>query len=188
MKKISFSIFVVFMTMLGVKAQTYFNIGGGYFGQTVTYPGLVIEAEMEKMFSENVSIPIRLDMGFYNHPRYHTGAFIDLNVGFRQYFKSGFFLEEGIGAGVLTYFLNSDAVYEVDDSGLVSEGSRTNPVDFMPSITLGLGYNLTKDSGKQNLIWLRPKVYWQVPHKTLSTYNFALQVGFTHTIKVKGIK
>ena len=183
MKKIYISIMVVFLTTLGAAAQTHFNIGGGYFGQTISYPGIVIEAEREKMFSENVSIPIRLDLGFYNHPRYHAGAFIDLNVGFRQYFKSGFFLEEGIGAGVLAYFLNSDGVYKVDDSGLVSEASRANPVDFMPSITLGLGYNLTKDSGKQNLIWLRPKVSWQAPHKTLSTYNFALQVGFTHTIK-----
>jgi len=185
MKKLYISIMVIFLTTLGAAAQTYFNLGGGYFGQTVSYPGLVLEAEREQMFSENVSIPIRLDLGFYSHPRYHNGAFLDLNVGFRQYFKSGFFLEEGIGAGVLASFLNSDEVYRVDDSGLVSEGSRTNPVDFMPSITLGLGYNLTKDSGKQNLIWVRPKLYWQAPHKTVSTYNFALQVGFTHTIKSK---
>ena len=185
MKKIYISIMLVFMTMTVVKAQTHFNIGGGYFGQTVSYPGIVLEAEREQMFSENVSIPIRLDLGFYSHPRYHNGLFLDLNAGFRQYFKSGFFVEEGIGAGVLAYFLHSDEVFQVDDSGLVSEASRANTVDFMPSITLGLGYNLTQDSGKQNLIWLRPKVYWQAPHKTLSTYNFALQVGFTHTIKTK---
>jgi len=182
MKKIYISIMVVFMTTLGASAQTHFNIGGGYFGQNITYPGFVLEAEREQMFSENVSIPIRLDLGFYSHPRYHNALFFDLNAGFRHYFKSGFFLEESIGAGVLASFLNSDEVYKVDDSGLVSEASRANPVDFMPSITLGLGYNLTQDSGKQNLIWVRPKVYWQAPHKTLSTYNFALQVGFTHTI------
>ena len=182
MKKIYISIMVVFLTTLGAAAQTHFNIGGGYFGQNITYPGFVLEAEREQMFSEFVSIPIRLDLGFYSHPRYHNALFLDLNAGFRRYFKSGLFLEESIGIGVMQSFLHSDAVYKVDDSGQVSDATRANPVDFMPSITLGLGYNLTQASGKQNLIWMRPKVYWQVPHKTTSTYNFALQVGFTHTI------
>ena len=94
-------------------------------------------------------------------------------------------MEESVGIGVLETFLQSDAVYTVDDAGNVSEDSRANPPVFMPSITLGIGYNLTNGSGKQNLIWLRPKLYWEVPHWELSTYAFALQVGFTHTISSK---
>lgn len=185
MKKIYITIIGIFISIAGINAQTHLNIGGGYFGQNITYPGFVLEAEMEQMFSENASIPVRLDLGFNFHPRHSTSLFLDLNIGFRRYFKSGLFLEESIGIGVLKTYVQSDAVYKVDDSGNVSEASRANPVDFMPSLTLGIGYNLTQGSGKQNLIWLRPKVYWQVPHKTLSTYNFALQVGFTHTIKSK---
>ena len=185
MKKIYITIIGIFIAVVGVNAQTNLNIGGGYFGQTVTHPGFVLEAELEHMFSENASIPIRLDAGYYVHPRNHTGLFLDLNAGFRRYFNSGLFLEESVGIGVLQSFLHSDAVYKVDDSGIVSEASRVNPAQFMPSLTLGIGYNLTQGSGKQNLIWLRPKLYWQVPHKTLSTYNFAVQVGFTHTINTK---
>lgn len=182
MKKIYITIVGIFMAMLGLDAQTNLNIGGGYFGKQATYPGMVLEAELEHMFSEQASLPLRLDMGFYAHPRQSTGIFLDLNAGFRRYFKSGFFLEESVGVGVLETFLHSDAVYTVDDTGNVSETSRANPPQFMPSITLGLGYNLTQGSGKQNLIWLRPKLYWEVPHKTVSNYSFALQVGFTHTI------
>lgn len=185
MKKLYIFALSLFALSLGATAQTNFNIGGGYFGQTVTYPGLVIEAEVEKMFSENASLPIRVDLGFFVHPRHSYGLFLDLNAGFRRYYKSGIFLEESIGVGVLQSFLHSDGVYSVDDSGEVSEASRAVPVDFMPSLTLGIGYNLTQGSGKQNLIWVRPKIYWQLPHKTESTYTFALQVGFTHTIKVK---
>jgi len=182
MKKISITIIAVIVAIVGLDAQTNVNIGGGYFGQNITYPGLVLEAEIEHMFSEQASLPIRLDVGFNVHPRYSTALFLDLNAGFRRYFKSGLFLEESVGVGVIESFLHSDAVYTVDDSGKVSEDSRANPPEFMPSITLGIGYNLTQGSGKQNLIWLRPKVYWQAPHKTVSTYNFALQIGFTHTI------
>jgi hypothetical protein len=185
MKKFIYIIIAICITSVGVDAQTNINIGGGYFGHTITYPGLVLEAELERMFSENASLPIRLDVGYYVHPRYNSGVFADLNAGFRRYYNSGLFLEESVGIGVLQSFLHSDAVYQVDDSGIVSEASRANPVAFMPSITLGIGYNLTQGSGKQNLIWLRPKIFWEVPHKTTSTYNFALQVGFTHTISTR---
>ena len=163
-------------------AQNRINLGGGYFGQTLSHPGVVLEFELEHSYSERASLPIRFDLGAYVHPRYHFGLFLDANAGFRQYFRSGLFVEEGIGAGIFQSWLHSDQVYEVDDAGSVHETSRINPPDFMPSLTLGLGYNLTGNSGKRNLIWLRPKIYWQVPHKTTSTYNFALQLGFTHTL------
>jgi hypothetical protein len=185
MKKLIYIIIAICITSVGVNAQTNINIGGGYFGQTATHPGFVIEAELEHMFSENASLPIRLDAGYYVHPRNHSGLFLDLNAGFRRYYKSGLFLEESVGVGILQSFLHSDAVYQVDDSGIVSEGSKAIPVEFMPSFTLGIGYNLTKGTGKQNLVWMRPKIYWQVPYKTLSAYNFAIQVGFTHTIRTK---
>ena len=185
MKKIFITIIGICIALAGLDAQVNVNIGGGYFGKHATYSGLVLEAEREYMFSEKASLPLRLDLGFYVQPRQSTGIFLDLNAGFRRYFKSGFFLEESVGVGVLETFLQSDAVYKVDDSGAVTEDSRANPPVFMPSLTLGIGYNLTKGSGKQNLIWLRPKVYWEVPHWELSTYSFAIQLGFTHTIKSK---
>lgn len=185
MKKIQYIAAVLLACSSIAFAQTRVNVGGGYFGHTLSYPGFVFEAELEKMFSENASIPIRADLGFYVHPRNQYGLFFDLNAGFRQYFNSGLFVEESIGAGVLQAFLSSDGVYEVDEEGVVSEGSVSIPMDFMPSLTLGIGYNLSQGSGKQNLIWMRPKLFWQIPHKTLSTYNFALQIGFTHTIKSK---
>jgi len=185
MKKINYIAAILIACSSLAFAQTRVNVGGGYFGQTLSYPGIVLEAELEKMFSENASIPIRADLGFYVHPRSQYGLFFDLNAGFRKYFNSGLFVEESIGVGILQAFLNSDGVYEVDDEGVVSEGSRSVPMDFMPSLTLGIGYNLTQGSGTQNLIWMRPKIFWQIPYKTQSAYNFALQIGFTHTIRSK---
>lgn len=182
MKKIYVIIIGIFVGLIGLDAQTHLNIGGGYFGKHGTYPGLVLEAEVEHMFSEKASLPLRIDMGLFVQPRHSTGVFLDLNAGFRRYFKSGLFLEESVGIGVLETFLQSDAVYQVDDAGNVSEDSRANPPVFMPSLTLGIGYNLTRGSGRQNLIWLRPKIYWEIPHWELSTYAFALQVGYTRTI------
>lgn len=165
--------------------QNRLNLGGGYFGQTLTYPGLVLEIESERVFSEKAALPIRLDLGFYVHERYNSGLFLDLNFGFRRYFNSGFYLEESMGFGILETFLNSDGTYEVDPDGNVSQTTSANPPDFMPSLTLGLGYDLTKNSEKRNMIWIRPKLSWQIPHKTSSQYFVALQIGFTHTIAIK---
>jgi hypothetical protein len=181
---------IIFVCSMALVAQSYaqqtrFNLGGGYFGNTVTHPGLVLEFESERIISDKASLPVRVDLGFYVHPRNHSGLFVDVSYGFRRYFKSGFFLEESIGFGILETFVNSDGTFSVDENGTATETSSANPPDFMPSITLGLGYNLTKDSGKSNLIWLRPKLSWQIPEKTSSVYHPAIQVGFTHTIATK---
>ena len=181
---------IIFACTLALAASSYaqqtrINAGGGYFGQTLTHPGIVLEIEAERAFSEKATLPVRLDLGFYSHPRNHSGLFLDVNYGFRRYFKSGFYLEESIGFGILETFLSSDGTYEVNENGTVTEVSPANPPDFMPSITLGLGYDLTKGAENRNLIWIRPKLYWQFPHKTSSQYMVALQVGFTHTIKTK---
>ena len=185
MKKIYLTIIMLTAIIAASKGQTRINAGGGYFGHTATHPGIVLEYEIERMYSEKASLPLRIDAGFYSHPRNHFGFFADVSLGFRRYFKSGLFLEESIGIGVLETAINSDGVYSVDDNGKVTGVSRFNPPDLMPSLTLGIGYNLTKSSGTQNLLWFRPKIYWQYPHKTSSTFNPAIQLGFTHTINTK---
>lgn len=163
-------------------SQSKFNLGAGYFGQTITHPGIVLECSYEKFYSEKVSLPLRLNLGFYSHPRNHNGLFLDINYGFRRHFKNGIFLEESIGIGVLETIINSDGVYEVDDNGNIDDASSFNEPDFSPSLTIGIGYNVTENQNKQNLIWIRPKIYWQIPHKTSSTFNPAIQLGYTYQI------
>jgi hypothetical protein len=174
-----FSILIALLTIFGTaRAQTHLNLGAGYFGHFATHPGLVLEGELETMYSEKASLPLRVDLGFYSHPRYHDGIFLDVNYGFRRYFQSGLFLEQSIGIGLLQTRINSDAVYNVDDSGNATETGRFYAPDIMPSLTLGIGYQLSA----QNKIWLRPKLFWQVPHKTSSNYHVAVQIGFTHQL------
>jgi hypothetical protein len=180
--------FIIFNLLLvlaasGTFAQRHFNVGGGYFGHTLTHPGLVVEVEWEQMYTEKASLPLFVGAGAYLHPRNHYGVFLEAGAGLRQYLPSGLFFEERMGLGVLQTFLHSDAVYEVDESGQVNEGSRSNQPDFMPSVSLGLGYNFSQGEGKQNLLWIRPKLYFQMPHKTFSNYHLALQVGYTFTLR-----
>ncbi len=174
-----FSIFIALLAFLpAIQAQTNLNVGAGYFGHFATHPGVVLEGEMETMYSEKASLPLRVDLGFYSHPRYHDGIFLEVNYGFRRYFKSGLYLEESIGLGLLQTRINSDAVYNVDESGKATETGRFYAPDIMPSLTLGIGYQLSE----QNQIWFRPKLFWQYPHKTSSNYHVAIQLGFSHQL------
>ena len=182
MKKIIFLFAIVSSATLG-SAQVRSNVGIGYFGQIISYPGAVLEYELEQQFGETSSLPLRIDLGFYVHPRHSNGFFLDVNYGLRKTYKNGFMIEESIGAGVMATMVNGDGTFEVDDDGMVREASPWNKPDFMPSITLGMGYNFTQKKEKLNMLWVRPKLYWQLPYKTSSVFHPALQVGFTHTIR-----
>lgn len=166
----------------GLMAQNQKIIGAGYFGNTVTYSGLVFEYEFNMVQNEKVSLPLRINSGFYVHKRYNTGVFAELSFGHRRQFKSGIFLEQYIGVGLIATFLNSDAVYSVDSQGNVAETSGYVATDFMPSLTLGIGYNLSKNTDKIKLLWLRPKIFWQYPHKTSSFYTPAIQIGYSFSL------
>jgi hypothetical protein len=181
---------IIALLLLGLTisaaAQVQMNIGAGYFGHTLTHPGVVLEAEIAGTNSPGVSLFGRTDLGGYTHPRHDAGIFLDMSFGMRREFKSGLFLEESIGLGVLESFVNSDGVYSVDDSGAVSAASRRNPLDLMPSISLGIGYNLTRHSSQSLLIWVRPKIFWQFPDRSISTtYVPVLQVGVTRAISIE---
>lgn len=161
-------------------AQSNLKAGLGYFGHTVSHPGGVLEVEWEQTFSERASLPLRLDVGYYHHPRNHNGLFLDAHVGLRQYTRSGFFWEESIGIGILQTMLNGeDGVFTVGEEGTVERASALNEPDLMPSLTLGLGFDLTHKQEKRTLIWLRPKLYWQYPQKLTSVYHVAVQAGFS---------
>lgn len=167
---------------LGAFGQMNKNIGGGYFGHTLTHPGIVLEFELEKKITEKMSLPFRFDLGYYRHPRNHDGLFFDFNFGSRRYFENGLFIEQSIGIGFLETIMNED-VFEVDDNGTVTSVSKFNEPDFMPSITLGLGYNMTKSKETLNALWIRPKIFWQVPHKSSAVFHPVVQFGFTHGLK-----
>ena len=181
MKRIHIIIIALFIS-LSAWSQDRLNLGAGYFGHFITHPGIVVQAEREFAYGTKASLPMGVNLGFYAHPRNHYGLFMDLQTGFRYYTPSGIFLEEMVGVGILQSFLHSDAVYTVSEEGEVGEGSRSYAPDFMPSVQLGLGYRFGDEEARRSMIWLRPKFYFQLPHKGLTTYHLAVQLGYTYSI------
>jgi hypothetical protein len=176
--------FLLFALLLGIvmtgSAQNRWSLGAGYFGQQITYPGVVVQLEYESFTNETLSMPLRLEAGFYNHNNRHNVATLDLHRGFRKYVTDQLFLEQGFGAGVMLSFYQGNLWYEHEDGNLTFF-TKTPVMDFMPSTTLGIGYNLSKDNTASRLLWCRSKISWQLFTRELSKPYFGLMIGYTHS-------
>jgi len=168
-------------SFLTVQAQQHHSLAVGYFGETLTYPGIVLEYDYELVQSDKVSLVSRSDLGYYNHPRNHQAFFIDQHLGLRRNIGKHMFIENSLGIGVMFPLLNAP-VYKVNEQGEVESSSKTMNPDFMPSFSMGIGYDFNS-SPQRDAVWIRPKVFWQYPYNTLPLPHIAIQIGFTHTLK-----
>jgi hypothetical protein len=183
MKRITFFLALVAGMNLAAMAQSRLSAGIAYYGENVDHPGVVVELEQEPFFTEGFSLPLRLDFGFHSNPDYNAWS-IDLHKGFRKYFKSGLFLEQSVGVGVIAKAYKSDYWYIDEYAQTVAHGNKA-VWGFMPSVTAGAGYNLLKDGSGADLIWIRPKLYWDLGFRGLHLPYWALQIGYTHTFKTR---
>jgi hypothetical protein len=168
---------------LHIKAQTRISAGAGYYGENVINPGIVLEFETEKFHAESFSLPLRADLGVHSNSDY-TAITLDIHKGFRKYFPSGLFLEQSVGVGVITKSYKGDYWY-IDKYLMPVPHGNQAVLGFMPSVTAGAGYNFSKNDEGADLIWVRPKIYWDLGFRGLNLPYWALQIGFTHTFKTK---
>jgi hypothetical protein len=183
MKKVFLILVAIAGIQIQVAAQSRFNGGLGYFGENLSHPGFVLEFEYEKMHTKDFSLPLRGDLGYHSSPDYHAFT-IDIHKGFRKYFSSGLVVEQSAGMGIITKKYKGNYWYNDQYFNSVPHGNTT-VWGFMPSVTAGLGYNFSKNKEGTDLLWIRPKVYWDLGFRGLHLPYFALQVGFTHTFKIK---
>ena len=184
MKKLFLIWIALAAILLHTKAQTRISAGAGYYGESVLNPGLVLEFEHEKFHTESFSLPLRADLGFYSTPDYQAIS-LDIHQGFRKYFDSGFFLEQSVGFGLISKSFK-DANYWYTDKYLrsIAHGNKAI-LGLMPSVSAGVGYNFSKKEEGADLIWVRPKIFWDLGFRGFHLPYWALQIGFTHTFKTK---
>jgi hypothetical protein len=173
-------LFIILTIMLGslyAYSQNKLNAGAGLTLNT----GLVTEFELEKYYSDNFSLPLRGNLGFFFTEDYNALT-IDIHKGFRQYLKSGFFTEQWLGIGGIASFYKIESIWYYDNYGNVTRYKDGANWGIMPSVTLGIGYNITHKKEKKNLIWVRPKVFWNLGFRGLNLPYASLQIGYTFNI------
>ncbi|MCH8902970.1 MAG: hypothetical protein IIA45_03535 [Bacteroidetes bacterium] len=160
-------------------SQILFSGAIGYFGENITSTGFVLEAEYEEFFRKYSSLPLRFDLGYYSGPDYNVALF-DVHKGHRKHYHLGYYFEESAGIGImLTGYKGGTGVY-VDKFGNTLLHGNVAQWSFLPSLTFGIGYNVTKKKKTQNLIWIRPKMYWNLGFRGIKQPYAALQIGYTH--------
>ncbi len=173
---------IISVCSIQISAQSHFNAGIGFTTGSMSDAGLVLEIEHEKFYTGDLSLPLRLDIGMISLRDYNSMVF-DIHKGFRKYFKSGFFVEQFLGAGVLSMSNKTGNTWYYDNYGNVLRYGDRAVWGFIPSVTTGVGYNLTANKGIQNMIWIRPKIYWNLALTRLDTPKAQVHFGFTKNFK-----
>jgi len=165
-------------------SQTNLNLGIAYSGEGPGNAGIVGTYEIEKFQAESFSLPLRVDLGYFSTADYQVVS-LELLKGFRKYFPSGLFVEQSIGIGLMSTYYDVDNIFYYDEYANTIRYNEGANLGFMPSIDLGIGYKLNKDRKSQNMIWVRPKLFWNLGFRGLPFPYSTVQIGFSHTLNSK---
>lgn len=177
MKKSILLCFLMLAVTLTLRSQNRYNLGVG-----VTYsPGLLLELEMENPINENLSLPLRGDVGFFFTEDYNALTF-EVHKGFRQYGKSRFFFEQSMGIGAMAAFYKVESIWYYDDFGNVIRYKDGANWGIMPSVSVGCGYKMGGEESSASYLWIRPKVYWNLGFRGLNLPYSAIQIGYSHKL------
>ncbi|KAA3641565.1 MAG: hypothetical protein DWQ02_00330, partial [Bacteroidetes bacterium] len=108
---------------------------------------------------------------------------IELQKGFKKSFPSGLFVEQYIGIGAVANFYKTDDIWYFDEHAWGYRYAPGANWGIMPSVGLVVGYDLTKNSEKQNLIFIKPDVYWNLGFRPLHLPYSSIQIGYMFNLK-----
>lgn len=159
------------------RAISPINITVGYYGETVTHPGLIVGIEYSPFITDKYQMILAFQTGGYTHKRNNTSYFVRGQWGQRITFNSGLFVEQFLGLGYLHQFSHGGEQYEVIPNGAVVKTLDRGQPKFMPSITLGTGYDFSKKGIGNFSIYLRPELFWKAPFNGYYLTHPALSTG-----------
>ena len=126
-----------------------------YAGELLTHPGAAVGLTRVLAFSHTWSgfrhaLVVTPEVGFYEHPRNHVGAFIDVALGWQLSHRSGARFTAQAGAGYLHTWL-AGPVYTVDDAGVHEVHDAGRP-HLMLALPIEFGWRVPANRER----WLSP--------------------------------
>lgn len=149
----------------------------GYYGETVTHPGLTVGVERALLQTEKYQVILAADAGGYVHVRNNSSLFVRVRSGQRRTFRNGLFLDHFLGLGYLRHFTHGGETYEVLPNGAVVEVNNAGRSMVMPSVALGTGYDFARRRGTGVSVYVRPELFWKAPFNGYYLTHFALHAG-----------
>ena len=148
-----------------------------YFGELVTHPGFAAGAKFSLFDGSWYDLTVGPTVGFYVHPRNHSGLFIDGELENRFTAAFGLFGTLGVAAGYYHTWLGGDGVYVRGDDGLVQKKFDWGRPHLKTGLSLGFGWDFEKNNLGPLRVFTRLDAFGQAPFNHAILPHVALQVG-----------
>jgi len=180
MKKLTLITILSAIATLGF-GQTW-KLGMGV--QTFTRPlsGILIEADHNQVQNERFETITRLSLGYRKQTLEHSSIGIELSRGFRLKINSNLYVEQAVGLGTMHSFYTDHYWYTSEWYNLIYTGKKGRTFDVVPSAAIGVGYHFGGEMANANHLWVRPKVFLQLPSNNPSNPYFTLQIGYSRSL------
>lgn len=180
MKKLIILILLLSFSSYGF-SQTW-RLGVGMQTHPMLFSGAFAEIEHSKSHNPSFNTVSRLTLGYRIQSEEHQAATLGVHRGFQLQIGKGFYTEQIVGLGIMYSFYSTRYWHENSWYNLIYTGSNARTLDVIPSVSLGLGYQFGEASDQLNQVWIRPKVFWQIPSNNPSNPYFTLQMGYSRSI------
>lgn len=144
----------------------------GYFGHFIFHPGIKIGTQYDfkewetrkernkKTIIKNKSFFVSPQLGFYSHPKNHSGLLLNVDVGYQRIkAKHGLYSAYSIGLGYLTHF-NSGMTYVAESNGAIKAKKYASRGYFLPTINYEFGQKINDKMGWYSKISVGAKVWY----------------------------
>lgn len=174
---------------LSANAQTDFMekkpVSIGYFGHYYFHPGIKIGTQYDwrewekrkerkkKTVLKSKSLFISPQLGFYVHPKNHSGLLINADFGYQRVKDTrGFYSAYSIGLGYLTQF-NAGTTYVSNDDGSITTKKFASRGYFMPTLNMEFGQQINEKMGYYSKFTLGAKL----PYNTGFSAETFIELG-----------
>jgi len=154
----------------------------GFIFNRTENPGMNIAIDIESAHSYAFSLTSRFETGFIISQDYNSLS-LALSRGFIKYFESGLAIEQSIGIGAMANFYKVESIWYFDTYGNVIRYKDGANWGLMPVVSMGIGYDVTKNKEKRNIIWVKPSAYWNFGFGGINTPYFNLQLSYSFNLK-----
>ncbi|GAB3511301.1 hypothetical protein GCM10027341_50710 [Spirosoma knui] len=185
MKSYTFSLGFILACCHSLSAQ---SLRVSYFGETITHYGLRVAYErpfisyVKEQNSAKKLFFASFGTALYRHPQNHIGLVISPEVGYRRIGKRGGFFEVTAAPAYFRYFLDG-TTYEVTESGDFRRVRMAGGNAFLPTVSVGLGRDLSVKRDLPLSWYIRLNLMQQRPYNTSSLLRFSLEAGTFISLK-----
>lgn len=132
------------------------------FFTTPVHPGVQLGAEIPWREGRRFILTPALNIGYMFHQKLFQGLYVNLEMGVDLKTGFGLHLKGKFGLGYLHTFTTGQE-YQFRDGSYVSRSDHGNG-RLMPSLSIGLGYDLQRDEGKGTEIFMLYRSWLEYPY------------------------